>query len=302
MSEQLAVQDHGVVPHHTGRGMQTHTRMQQWRLQVIHIPGIRRREAATMTLQARLREWHKRLGLFAFAFMGWLGASGILLNQSVSLGLDASRVDWGWLIGMYGLHAEVPKTGFASGDHWLVATTEKTVLDGTPLAQEFKAPLGFVAIGQGDATQLYVAAADNMLILAPDGSVVDQLSDYSLPVAGIRRIGTVHTDEGSLVAVQDLDIFVTRDGLSWSPLPLGSEITWSQAEALPAREQEKVLPYARPSIAIEQVLIDAHSGRLFGRMGPWVINAVGFAAVMLSVSGFWMVMRTNRRRRQASRG
>ena len=33
-------------------------------------------------LLATLREWHKRLGLFAFFFMGWLGFSGFLINQS----------------------------------------------------------------------------------------------------------------------------------------------------------------------------------------------------------------------------
>ncbi len=304
MSEQLArVQNQEVLIDQPGN-RRFSSRVTAWRLQVIHIRPVRLRRLASKTrarnLQVTLREWHKRAGLFAFIFMGWLGTSGILLNQSVSLGLDADRIDWPWLIAMYGLHAEAPKSGFSANSHWLAATVENTVLDGQPLDQAIPAPLGFVSQQLGGQELLYVAAADRLVILNADGSVVDQLSDYTLPVASIRRIGLVNEDNGSLVAVQDLDIFVTRDGLDWVPLPPGMEVSWSKAQALPAPEQEKVLPHARPSIAIEQVLIDAHSGRLFGSVGPWVINMVGVAALVLSISGIWMLWRSSRRRRQAA--
>src|SRR5690554_2169261 len=77
-----------------------------------------------------LRQWHQRAGLFAFLFMAWLGFSGVLLNQSASWGLDAIRVKSAALMAMYGVYPQVPHTGYFSGGHWLVSTTENTVIDG----------------------------------------------------------------------------------------------------------------------------------------------------------------------------
>lgn len=273
-------------------------RMRRWRLSTIEPTRGRRYTRERQGLRALIREWHKRAGLFAFVFMGWLGFSGILLNQSVSLGLDASRVDWSWLLGMYGLHAEAPKSGYFAGSHWLVPTLEKTVVDGKPLEQTIPMPLGLVAADQFGEELLYAAAADRIVIMSAAGELIEQISDFNLPLAPIRRIGTVTGSENALVAIQDLDVFVTADGIVWEPLPVGAEVSWSQAALLPDEVRAAVLPHSNPSIAWEQVLIDLHSGRLFGRVGPWVINAVGLAAIILSVSGIWMIVLANRRRRR----
>jgi len=45
-------------------------------------------------------------------------------------------------------------------------------------------------------------------------------------------------------------------------------------------------------------LIDLHSGRLFGRLGPYVIDLVGLLALWLSISGVWMMWRTNQARKK----
>ncbi len=247
-------------------------------------------------LLARLRDWHKRAGLFAFVFMGWLGATGILLNSSVTLGLDAKRLDWGWLMGMYGLHAQAPETGFDAAGHWLATTNEYSVLDGRPLAQQIPHPLGFAVGGTESAPLLFIATTDRLVLLTPDGERVDELSGYTLPVDAIRRIGVVEAT--GAVAIQDLDIYVTQDGLGWDELAAGTKVRWSQPQALSSELKAKTLPFARPSMPIEQILIDVHSGRLFGRFGVYVINLVGLAALALSITGIWMWYRINQSRKK----
>src|SRR5579863_634663 len=54
-------------------------------------------------LAATLRLWHQRAGLAAFLFLGWLGLSGVLLNEASDLGLNSVRVGWSWLMAIYGL-------------------------------------------------------------------------------------------------------------------------------------------------------------------------------------------------------
>ncbi|MEQ1439098.1 PepSY-associated TM helix domain-containing protein [Fontimonas sp. SYSU GA230001] len=247
---------------------------------------------------ATLREWHKRLGLFAFAFMGWLGFSGILINQSADWGYDTVRIDWAPVMWLYGLHPEAPRSGFAADGHWLAVTADHTLLDAQPLAERIDAPLGLVAGGSAARPLLFVATASSVVLLTTDGARYDELRAPILPVANVRRIG--RTADGA-VAVQDLDAFQSRDGGdSWTPVD-PQQVRWSAVETLAEAQREQLLPYARPSVSLEHVLVDAHSGRLFGGLGAWIVNFVGLAAIGLSISGIWMWWRIRSNRRPAGR-
>ena len=119
-----------------------------------------------------------------------------------------------------------------------------------------------------------------------------------LPISSVRRIGVA---AGGGIAVQGADAAwrSTDQGESWKPVPAG-QVQWSATETLPDAERKKLIPYSRPSVALQQVLVDAHSGRLFGPYGTYVIDIVGILAMVLAGSGVWMVWRTNRSRKRAS--
>lgn len=250
------------------------------------------------TLTATLREWHKRAGLGAFLFMGWLGISGVALNQSASWGLDAMRVDWSWLMAVYGLHPQSPETGYSADGHWLAVQGEHAVMDGRLLGMPIKPPLGVAASGDAAHRLLLVASYDSVLLLNPEGVRVDELqAGLTLPVKAIARIGTAQ-DLAGMAVIEDQKLYGSVDGENWNPLPANTHVSWSQAMPLSKEQRKKVEDYARPSVAAEQILIDLHSGRLFGRLGPYVIDAVGIAALWLAISGVWMMWRTNQARRR----
>jgi hypothetical protein len=259
---------------------------------------VRKREghpAPRKNLNLVLREWHKRAGIAVFIFMGWLGVSGIFLNESPDLGLDTARVSWGWLNALYGLRAEPPRTGFSASGHWLAVTTDATLIDGKPLATPVVSPLGLASGNSAGKSLLFAATPDSLVLLTPSGERVDELRAPTLPVMAIRRVGMVSAHPGT-IAVQDLDAYQSSDGgETWTPVAPG-DVRWSQPQPLPEVERAKLVPYSRPSVIVEQVLIDAHSGRLFGRYGTYVIDAVGFIALWLATSGVWIWWRSNRRR------
>lgn len=247
-----------------------------------------------------LREWHKRAGLFAFLFMGWLGTSGVLINQSPSWGYDTDRIYWGWVMWLYSLEPEPPQTGFSAGGHWLALTPEGTVLDAKPVVPPVKLPIGLVAGGSADQPLLFIANAEHVAVVTLDGARYDELRSPILPVSTVRRIGTVASVPGS-IAVQDLDAYQSLDGGStWTTVDPAS-VKWSDAIELPAAERERLLPFSRPFVTLEHILVDAHSGAIFGRAGVYVINTVGVAAVWLAISGVWMWWRTSRRRQQGQK-
>jgi hypothetical protein len=254
---------------------------------------------------ATLREWHKRAGLFAFVFLGWLGFSGILLNEASDLNLNGIRVGWPWLMAIYGLHAEPPLSGLGAGGHWLAQAGESTVLDGKPLAEAMVSPLGLVAAPeprQASKLMLYVALADSLVLLRPDGTKVDELRMPPLPIGAIRRVGAV-AGHPSSIAIQGSDTAYQSDdeGESWKPVP-ATAVSWSALQQLPPEQRKPLERYSRPSVSAQQLLVDVHSGRLFGRFGTFVIDAAGLAALILATSGVWMMWRTNNaRRKQAQR-
>lgn len=245
-----------------------------------------------------MRQWHQRAGLFAALFMFWLGSSGFVLNQSASWGLDAIRVGNPGIMSLYGLYPRAPEAGFYAAEHWLAQTTEHTVVNGIPLPELVPSPLGLIASGEGAEALLFVTAPDRIVIVDSQAQPIDELRDYTLPVSSIRRVG--QSADGRVV-IQDAERFSTRDGLSWEPAPADLEVRWSKPEALQPNHKAAALPFARPTVPLEQVLIDAHTGRLFGRYGVWIVNLVGFAAMFLGISGAWIYVSTARRRRQRAR-
>jgi hypothetical protein len=242
-----------------------------------------------------LREWHKRAGLFAFLFMGWLGLSGVLINQSPSWGYDTDRIYWSPVMWLYSLKPEPPRSGWNADGHWLALTPEGTVLDARPVVPPVKLPLGLVAAGTAEQPLLFVANAEAIAVVTLDGARYDELRAPILPVSAIRRVGKVAGVAGSL-AVQDLDAYQSLDGgNSWTPVD-PAKVEWSAEVELPDAERERLLPFSRPYVTLEHILVDAHSGAIFGRGGVYVINTVGIAAIWLAISGVWMWWRTQRKR------
>lgn len=259
----------------------------------VHKSTVTPRKNALMLL----REWHSRIGLLAFAFLFWLACTGVLLTRSNELGFDTTRIDWPWLMQMYGLSAEAPQSGYRAGGHWITNTIDYTLINGRPLATMIEAPVGVVAGGSAQSPLLFVASPSSLVLVTPQGERVDELSAPILPVSQVRRVGVLKNNP-RIIAVQDLDAYQSSDdGNSWTPVS-PTEVQWSQADMLSESERAALLDYAKPRIIVEQLLIDLHSGRLFGPIGAWAITLMGLITMILATTGvlMWWRIRKNRRR------
>lgn len=263
-------------------------------------PAPKKHPPVRKNLIAVLREWHSRAGVVAFAFLIWLAATGVLLTRSNELGFDTTRLDWPWLMNLYGLSAEAPQSGFRAGTYWLASTIDYTLVNAKPLATAIDAPVGMVAGGTADAPLLFIASPSSLVLVNDKGERIDELSSPILPVSQLRRVGVLKSDPKT-IAVQDLDAYQSSDeGNSWTPVS-PNDVVWSQADTLNETERGALVAYAKPRIIVEQLLIDLHSGRLFGPVGAWSITIIGFIVVALAISGImmWWRIRQNRRRLMA---
>lgn len=230
------------------------------------------------------RRWHRRIGLAAALFLAWLALTGIAIHHAASLGLDAMSLRSPWLLKHYGLY-EHPAAGFESAGHRLIASEAGAVLDGRTLEPPLIGVRGF-AVAAG---MLFVATGDGIELLTIAGERIETLRPPVLPVSSVSRIG-IAGDE-VVVEGQDGRIFASVDGDNWAAVPddAATRAQWSQPQTLPRYEGEAA------TISASQVLLDAHSGRLFGRLGPYFVDIVGGLAILLALTGVWVWWRSPRR-------
>ena len=75
----------------------------------------------------------------------------------------------------------------------------------------------------------------------------------------------------------------------------GRTVECSKCIDLPDAAAQQAAEALRPQMSVSRILADAHSGRLFGRYGHWVVDAVGIAALLLALTGAWTYLRALRR-------
>lgn len=228
--------------------------------------------------------WHRRIGTSAALFVIWIVISGWLLNHSDSLGLAQVEFHNAWLAKWYGLPVQSPETMFATGTHTLITNDDNVIFDGHSLGLQKMHPIGMAQ------SQKFVAIASEnfLLLLDHEGHMVDSLNSNDLPSPHIDKIGV---GCGGIALDNKGEIVASSDGIEWQPCR--DTIEWSAAQAMPAEQFKRFQNLLAPNISLEKLVVDLHTGRFFGRYGPWVIDIVGGCLLLLALSGLWLYARLN---------
>lgn len=234
-----------------------------------------------------LRHWHARIGVLAALFFIFLVVSGIALNHTDALRLDQRKVSAHWLMQWYGLKAERPAQGYLFDQGYFSWSGQQWVMDGQVIGVN-DPPLGATEV----AGTRYVATASALYLYLPDGRLVDKLQGAALPATPLLRIGS---HEALLLADTPQGVFASSDGLTWQPHP-AAEDAWVQVQPLPLQARQHLAALFAPSLPLERVLLDLHSGRLFGRYGPLLMDMIAGILMLLALSGVWIYWRTIRKR------
>lgn len=246
-------------------------------------PGYRLRRAVLL--------WHRRLGLAAAPFVALLVVSGILLNHTEALGLDRRFAAHPWLLSWYGVESDAPESGFRAGDSWVAWAGGRIYLDGAP-AGESAAPLAGAAAAAG-LPAIAVAAADAVWLFAADGSLIEKAAPVGVPLP-IEALaagpgGALFLRAGGGVWAGDFDL------VEWRRAAAAAAPGWARAAALPPAIAARIAESRRgEGLPWERVLLDLHSGRLFGALGPLVMDAAAVLLVLLAASGIYNWTRARR--------
>ena len=239
--------------------------------------------------------WHRRLGIFSAAVLVVVVVTGIPLNHVETLGLDRKTIDNEALLEWYGMEPEDAPVGYQVGSGWLIWFGDALFLDDRRLEETTDEVVGVVAVGE----LLHVAARHEMLVLLDDGSLVERVPGAALP-GPIEVIGlseddrvTLQTPSGRFSATVDL--------VEWTQT--AAPVGWSRPAQPPPELEARLAEAHRGSgLPWSRLLLDIHSGRILGVWGPYLIDAVAFALLLLVGTGIFNWLRSTRRPRRQPDG
>jgi len=261
---------------------------------MIHKHHHPRKKDLRTKITNQFRHWHRSLGIISALFILLMAITGILINHSNHLAVDTAHVEQKWLLDYYGITPPTQINIYQTSPLKL-ANTDNLIWIDNRLAVEAESSIkGMLSLGR----MLIAVDSNNLYLLSKEGELLEkQDASTGLP-RGIQAIGYdnqvwLKADDGTYMADDDLiewDQTQTLAPIAWAtPLTDNSERDSSGEKVNISRELEIIALQARSShLTWERVLLDIHSGRFFGSLGPWFMDLVALALIIMAISGIYI--------------
>jgi uncharacterized iron-regulated membrane protein len=227
--------------------------------------------------------WHRYIGLTTALFVVILSITGLALNHTEALQLDARHVQSDALLDWYGIHAPDTLVSYRTGAHAISQLGNHIYLDRqlVPTAE------GKLA-GALEYAGLVITGLDSgLLLFTRDGELIEQLGTGAGVPAGIQAIG-IDQDRKLVIKTAQGDYRTDENFIEWTAAA-ASNPSWVSATP-PEPELARALRNAwrGSGLSLERVLLDLHSGRILGEAGVWLVDAAALLFLLLAGSGLWL--------------
>ena len=246
-----------------------------------------------------LYQWHRYLGLGVALLAVMLALTGMLLNHTGQLELDRRMVRQNWLLAWYGIE-QANGRFFNLDGNWLSQWGENLYLGTNSLPYSLSGELcGAVALSD----MLVLAEHDSLVLLTPTGRLIDRLDRLDGVPEGIGAIAHAGNERILLKAGEKTVVGDLASG-RWEQSTPPS--TWPGEQAAPRVVIQAIIEQ-RPGaeLPLERVILDLHSGRLFGAWGSYIMDGAAVVLLFNIASGiliWWKRGRNQRQRRKACEG
>jgi hypothetical protein len=233
---------------------------------------------------------HRYGGIISAVLIIFICITGLLLNHTDDLELGKVPVDAEWLLSAYGI--DTPAIiSFGNVNISASQIANKLYYRTTPLSGNFSSLTGMVESGD----TVIIATTDELILLTRAGELIETLEAYTGIPAYIRRIG-LHPELGPALNTASGDWHSNTELMNWEALTDTKTIAWSGPVLLPeASQQELKVLYRGQGLSLERVILDLHSGRIFGPAGPLLADMVAVLFILLALTGIWMWFKTRRK-------
>lgn len=228
-------------------------------------------------------QWHRYLGVSIAAFVLLLSITGVMLNHTAGLALDKRYIKNNWLLDWYGISAPEQVRSYHTAGGWLSQWGEHVFLDKQSLGTYHNKLLGAVSY----RGMLILALEGTVLMFTAEGELIEALHGEQGVPAGMWAIG-LSSDQRVVVNSAHGTYLADTELLRWQDSKVDT-VKWSAPSNLPDPIHQAVLElYRGRGLNMERVILDLHSGRLFGQYGVYFTDMIGLLMVFLACSGLWL--------------
>jgi len=230
------------------------------------------------------RLWHRWLGLAAALPLLWLSLSGILLNHAESIGLNDRQVSAAWILKRYHQLPGGDPRGLRIGDRKVASWDGLTFLD-HELVEIPGELIGAVALRD----ELVIATDERVAILDGSGAMVLDLDELSLPPLPLEAIGV---ESGRLfLSAGGSHYRFSDDFLSFEKGTFSRSSVALQPLAADDLQELRTAIQTRRAMPLSRVILDAHSGKLFGWPGWLLTDLAALSVIVLTLLGLRLLKR-----------
>jgi len=231
------------------------------------------------------------MGVSAAVFVLIVAVTGLLLNHTEDFQFDSDHIKSDWLLDWYGIRAPDSMQTFLAGDRHLTLMGEHLYLNRTEIKGNYRQLVGAVLFND----TFIVAMSHNILLLTLRGEIIEHLQDKDGVPVSIKQIGI---DTNGAVTVRTGHGYYQPDAdfISWKRKDKDfTGVRWAAASPLEPRLKTALQHHYRGEVLpVERVILDLHSGRFFGRLGPWIFDVAAVLLILLSLSGSWIWLKRRR--------
>lgn len=234
---------------------------------------------------------HRWLGAAAAVFLLTLAVTGLCLNHSERLGLGNRHVRIPFILEQYNMSTGSDIRSLKIDDSKVLSVLDKSLFFGSDYVSETG---NLVGLYHGQQF-VVVIAEGGLVFLSDEGELIEELGIEQLPFSDLRVLGSDNLGNPILVA----------DNGNWSPDPDWIEFVPFEGEysvdplawtELDETSQEAILEANQgKGPSVYRVLLDLHSGRLFGWGGRTVMDLTAISIILLVSTGISGWLRKPRR-------
>jgi len=234
--------------------------------------------------------WHRYIGLGAALFVIILAVTGVMLNHTEQLELQDRRVNNEWLLHWYGISPPEP-ISYATTHQRITQLGAQLYIDSSPIPEKNTSQL----IGALELDDIYLLAYPNEVELY---TAQAELIDRIRTPATIDAIG--RTAQGLILVRNQRGWWKLNDDMTeWVSASIEkNSLSWSLPSTLPQELTLQLMQKNRGNgLPLERVILDLHSGRIFGHYGVLLMDGAALLMLFLGVSGLWIWLDRLRKRR-----
>ncbi|MCW8929837.1 MAG: PepSY domain-containing protein [Gammaproteobacteria bacterium] len=237
--------------------------------------------------------FHRWIGLSSLLLLILVSITGILLNHTEEFSLDEQYINNNWLQKWYGIKMpEQQKIIKLDNDHF--AQIGKQIYFNQLRIAEDNAPLRGV-YKTNDFNVIILR--DSLYLLTFDGDLIEKInSENGLPTP-ISHAGFSDSKNKQIILEIKKKLYTTKDNfISWSEAK--TEIISPLILGKPDNDVKENYrnAYLGNELSLERVILDLHSGRLFGSLGIYLMDFAAIILIMLGLSGTWIWSRRFRKK------